>query len=125
MRNFFTTSAYFTVVFIISVVNFQCAEIHKERHRKIDTDGSRIVDALISFFVDKGSYPQTDDLTILFPYYIPDKQNLFDQWGNPYKFHVRSYGDNRYEIIVLSLGADEQPGGEGINQDEQISQRFP
>ena len=46
--------------------------------------------------------------------YVKDPANLKDAWGNDYRYQVP--GTNK-PFDLVSLGADNQPGGEGENRD--------
>ena len=46
--------------------------------------------------------------------YVKDPANLKDAWGNDYRYQVP--GTNK-PFDLISLGADNQPGGEGENRD--------
>jgi general secretion pathway protein G len=47
--------------------------------------------------------------------YLEKEDDLIDPWGNP--FIVRAPGERNYDFDVLSYGRDNQPGGEGEDQD--------
>jgi general secretion pathway protein G len=81
--------------------------------------------ALSTYKMDTGQFPTTEQgLQVLraAPPGVPNWQGPYlerelpnDPWGNPYVYHYPSEQGDEPEII--SLGADGQPGGEGINAD--------
>ena len=87
---------------------------------------SRIDDALHLYRLDNFRYPTTDqglDALVNQPAdpsirnwrqggYLDKVPN--DPWGSPYQY---LYPGQNGEFDVFTLGADQQPGGEGINAD--------
>ena len=77
---------------------------------------ANIASALDLYEIDHGSYPDTIDILQEKkdghgPYL---KKKATDPWGRPYQYFNPGI---RGEIDVLSLGADGQPGGDGIYAD--------
>ena len=98
------------------------AKIAKARH-----DIQTIETALDLYKLDTGVYPTTDQglqALVLFPTSEPVPRNwraggyikklTNDPWGHPYQY--LNPGEHS-EIDIFSYGADNQPGGEGINAD--------
>lgn len=100
----------------------------RSRITKARADIASLESALEQYSLDLYSYPSTEqglaaltspatgvDVTLYRPGgYIKRVQN--DPWGNPYQYTFpaqRSVG--RYDLF--SLGADGQPGGEGLDAD--------
>ncbi len=65
--------------------------------------------------LEEGRYPSEDEgLDILVGDAIKKADSLIDPWGRPYKYRFPGeHGD--YDLYTL--GADDQEGGEGENQD--------
>ena len=70
--------------------------------------------ALGTYKIDLGTFPTTEQgLGVLRPYLDADLPN--DPWGHAYVYKFP--GEHGDEPDIVSLGADGQPGGEGINAD--------
>ncbi|MFM7275337.1 MAG: type II secretion system major pseudopilin GspG [Gammaproteobacteria bacterium] len=97
---------------------------------KVKTAGTQVKmlkTALQTFRLDIGRYPSTEEgLTVLStrpqggelaawagPYL--EEALPVDPWGNPYVYRNEPAGEQ--EFTLYSLGADGQPGGEGIAAD--------
>jgi len=71
-------------------------------------------EALDLYRLDNHRYPKTDQgLKVLKDYLKKDLPN--DPWGNPYIY--KSPGADKREFEIMTLGADKQEGGEGIDKD--------
>ena len=128
----FTLIEILVVVVIIGILvavvapNFM-GEPDKARVARAKQDVVAIVTALNMYRLDNFSYPTTDQglqALVTAPAGTPPAPNWRqggylprlpkDPWGNEYRY--LSPGQ-RGEIDVYSLGADGQPGGEGIQSD--------
>ena len=70
--------------------------------------------ALLSYKIDSGTFPANDQgLEALRPYLDGDVPT--DPWKHPYTYKYPGQHGDAPDII--SLGADGQPGGDGINAD--------
>jgi general secretion pathway protein G len=70
--------------------------------------------ALGTYKIDVGTFPTTEQgLAVLRPYMEGDVPD--DPWKHPYVYKFP--GEHGDEPDIISLGADGQPGGEGINAD--------
>jgi general secretion pathway protein G len=70
--------------------------------------------ALGTYKIDLGTFPTTEQgLQAVRPYLDGELPN--DPWGHAYVYKFP--GDHGDEPDIVSLGADGQPGGEGINAD--------
>ena len=47
---------------------------------------------------------------------------LNDPWGNPFVYVI---SDDRDSFVIISLGADGQEGGEGVNSDFRLKKALP
>lgn len=71
-------------------------------------------EALDLYRLEHHKYPSTEEgLAAIKPYL--KKELPVDPWANP--FHYRCPGENGREYDIASFGADNAPGGEGINED--------
>lgn len=84
--------------------------------------------ALDSFNLDMGRYPtDTEGLVVLMTSPNDENSNWFgpylegdvpsDPWGNPYQYQPPEIGVRSKSPKVISLGADNQVGGSGLNAD--------
>mgnify|MGYP001242623038 FL=1 len=87
------------------------------RLTKVKNDIMALEGALDLYKLDKGKYPSNSEgLKIL----INEKENTYlkrlplDPWGNAYQFD--NPGKNN-KIDIYSYGADQKPGGSGIDKD--------
>ena len=87
------------------------------RLTKVKNDIMALEGALDLYKLDNGRYPSNSEgLKIL----INEKENIYlkrlplDPWGNAYQFD--NPGKNN-KIDIYSYGADQKPGGSGINKD--------
>ncbi len=86
----------------------------KARQSAAKSEIATMASALKQYYAEKASYPTTSQgLKILAPNFI-EKLNK-DPWKNDYIYRVPGADNHAFEI--LSLGADKQEGGTGINQD--------
>ena len=98
----------------------------RARVAKTKTDISIIENALEMYRLDKFSYPNNEvGLRALLKINSEDfsskqsnrgyiKRLPKDPWGNDYRYIIPG---EREEYDLFSMGADGQPGGEGINSD--------
>ncbi|MFT5421694.1 MAG: general secretion pathway protein G [Candidatus Endobugula sp.] len=70
-----------------------------------------LVSMVTEYYIENGSPPT--DLSELTPRYAKPSQ-LKDPWDRPFLFR---YPGEHQDFDVYSLGADNQPGGEGKNRD--------
>lgn len=86
---------------------------------------SNLSAALDLYRLDNGNYPSDGEglKALISPPenvkswqgpYITRRDGILDPWGNPYVYHQQK-GDQPF--LILSLGADGKPGGEGENSD--------
>lgn len=87
------------------------------RLTKVKNDIMALEGALDLYKLDNGRYPSNSEgLKIL----INEKENIYlkrlplDPWGNAYQFD--NPGKNN-KIDIYSYGADQKPGGSGIDKD--------
>jgi len=86
------------------------------------TQISQVITQIQAFQLAKQALPTTSEgLRILTvdprsPYYL-EPEKLLDPWGNPYQYLIPGPGGQPYE--VLTLGADNRPGGS--NDDADLS----
>ncbi|MBI5179228.1 MAG: type II secretion system major pseudopilin GspG [Nitrospinae bacterium] len=71
-------------------------------------------EALDLYRLDHHKYPATEEGLASLKTYLK-KEVPSDPWGNPY--HYKSPGEEEREYEIVSNGADNAPGGEGINED--------
>lgn len=84
--------------------------------RKIDGECHSIMNAILSYVMDKGQLPP--DICTLYPEYLTSRDTLEDTWGRPYLYSLQPAGRHGFRFRLLSLGADGKAGGEGNNRDE-------
>jgi general secretion pathway protein G len=84
------------------------------RRTRVETDLTRIDEALQMYRLSNARYPTTQEgIGALVPQYI--KQTPTDPWGEPYVFVAP--GPNGAPYRIASLGADKREGGEGDDAD--------
>ena len=95
-------------------------KIGKAKHEIARTQISQIVTQVQSFQLEKHALPTANEgLRVLTQdpkssYYL-EPEKLLDPWSNPYQYLVPGPGGQPYEIV--SLGADNKPGGTGEDAD--------
>lgn len=93
--------------------------------QKAQADIALIEQGLEFWRIDAGRYPNAEEgLAVLTEPGLtaPKLKNLPDDpWGNPYIYAIP--GDNGQPYLVMSTGADGQPGGEGENADLRSDSR--
>ena len=95
-------------------------KIGRAKHEIARTQISQIISQLQAFQLEKHALPSAaDGLRILTAdprssYYL-EAEKLSDPWGNLYQYLVPGPGGQPFE--VLSLGADNRPGGTGEDAD--------
>lgn len=90
--------------------------------RHVDTAKQKDASAQIAMFeqaldlyrLERHKYPATEGGLSAVKEYLK-KEIPADPWGNPY--HYRSPGENGRDYEIMSYGADNAPGGEGMNED--------
>jgi general secretion pathway protein G len=96
------------------------AKFGKAKQEIAKTQIAQIVSQLHAFQLEKRAYPTASQglnalTTAPGTIYFMEPERLVDPWGNPYRYVVP--GPNGQPFEVLSLGGDNQPGGEGENGD--------
>jgi general secretion pathway protein G len=71
-------------------------------------------EALDLYRLDHHKYPTTEEGLAALKSYLK-KDVPTDPWNNPY--HYKSPGEEEREYDIVSHGADNSPGGEGVNED--------
>jgi len=77
---------------------------------RANSDIATIVDAVEAFYLTQSRYPTNDEGLTKLPL-----KNRLDPWGKEYEYNCP--GSNGEAFEVVSYGADQRPGGEGINSD--------
>ncbi len=75
---------------------------------------SMLEEALDMYRLDHHKYPSTEEGLAAVKTYLK-KELPMDPWGNPY--HYKSPGEEDREYEIVSHGADNAQGGEGVNMD--------
>ncbi len=83
--------------------------VDKAKQNRTRSDIATIMNAVESFYADKGRYPGNDEGLAVLPL-----KNTKDPWGRPYQYNQPGRNEP-YE--VLCYGADGREGGEDANQD--------
>jgi general secretion pathway protein G len=84
------------------------------RRTRVETDLTRIDEALQMYRLSNARYPTTQEgIGALVPQYI--RATPTDPWGEPYVFVAP--GPNGAPYRIASLGADKREGGEGDDAD--------
>ena len=128
----FTLIEIMVVVFILGLLVTLVAprivgRTDEARRVKAVADVKKIEEALHLYKLDNGTYPTTDqglDALVTRPETgnVPRRWNPdgyleavpVDPWGNPYVYRAPGT-DGPYDL--MSLGADGEPGGEGVDAD--------
>lgn len=94
------------------------------KRAKVGADFRNIETSLNMYKLDRGRFPNSLDQLLK----VENRKGPWadklpnDPWDNPYEYELK--GASTY--ILTSYGADKQPGGEGIDEDRQFSNReFP
>jgi general secretion pathway protein G len=83
--------------------------VDKAKLNRAKSDIATIVNAVESYYADRGAYPSNEDGLGVLPI-----KGATDPWGRPYQYNQPGRNEP-YEVICY--GADGREGGEGPNRD--------
>ena len=88
----------------------------KARVQAAQTSINNIKTALLTYSLNEGKYPTTDEgLEALVRAGLLKEKDLLDPWKNPYQY--TSPGEHDPDFDIYSYGADGKEGGEGFDAD--------
>jgi general secretion pathway protein G len=105
-----------TIIALFTAVAYQrlAPSVDKGRITAAKTQIEAFEAALQTYHIDNGHFPSTEEgLEAIRPLMNKDIPN--DPWGHPYVYKYP--GDHGPEPDLVCLGADGQPGGDGVNSD--------
>lgn len=109
--------SFIEVMFVILIIGLLAGAVamkvggymDKAKLNRAKSDIAVMINAIESFYAEKGNYPSNDEGLSVLPI-----KNSADPWGRPYQYNQPGRNE---PFEVISYGADGREGGEGADRD--------